>query len=62
MHNIRAFVFWTGPGGATEAFHKITDWVNIMKTVDYIAQVAIGDAILVSTSYCGYRVSKTNTS
>lgn len=31
MHNIEAFVLYTGPGGALEEFSNISDWVNIIK-------------------------------
>ena len=48
-HNLDAFIFYRGPGGADEEFKNIRYWVNIMKTVDYVAQTAIGDAVLVST-------------
>lgn len=48
-HNLDAFIFYRGPGGAAEEFHDISYWVNIMKTVDYVAQTTIGDAVLVST-------------
>ena len=47
-HNLDAFIFYRGPGGAVEEFENIRYWVNIMKTVDYVAQTAIGDAVLVS--------------
>ena len=46
-HNLDAFVFYTGPGGATAEFGDISYWVNVMKSADYVAQTAIGDAILV---------------
>ncbi len=48
-HNLDAFVYDQGlPGGAAQEFSDITYWVNVMKTADYIAQTAIGDAMLVS--------------
>lgn len=46
-HNLDAFVYYTGPGGATAEFGDISYWVNVMKSADYVAQTAIGDAILV---------------
>ena len=50
-HNLDAFIFYNGPGGATREFEDISYWVNNMKAVDLAAQIAIGDAILV----CGTR-------
>ena len=46
-HNLDAFVFYAGPGGPTAELSDISYWVNVMKAVDYVAQTAIGDAILV---------------
>ncbi len=46
-HNLDAFIFYHGEGGAAKEFSDISYWVNIMKTVDYVMQTAIGDAILV---------------
>ncbi|KAF8825786.1 hypothetical protein HHX47_DHR6000418 [Lentinula edodes] len=31
MHNIEAFIFYTGPGGSAARFTGLTDWVNILK-------------------------------
>ena len=55
-HNLDAFIFYRGPGGAAEEFHDISYWVNIMKTVDYVAQTSIGDAVLVSSYHKCLRV------
>lgn len=46
-HNIDAFVYYTGPGGATAEFSLVSNWVNVMKSADFVAQTTIGDAILV---------------
>ena len=43
-----AFVFYKGPGGPIEELGNTSYWVNVMKTVDYVAETAVGDAILVS--------------
>ena len=48
-HNLDAFVFYQGPGGAAAEFGNISYWVNVMKSADYVAQTAIGDAILVGS-------------
>ncbi len=47
--NLEAFIYYTGPGGAKGQFAEISNWVNVMKTVDYGAQTFIGDAIMVGT-------------
>ena len=46
-HNLDAYIFFKGSGGAAEEFEDISYWVNVMKGVDFAIQVAIGDAILV---------------
>ncbi|KAF8208510.1 hypothetical protein K438DRAFT_1712167 [Mycena galopus ATCC 62051] len=47
LHNIQAFVMFKGPGGAAADFSNISDWVNIVKTVDVVAQTTIGDGMLI---------------
>ncbi len=47
QHNLQAFVFYKGPGGAAEEFSKVTNWVTVMKSVDYDVLTIIGDGILV---------------
>ncbi|KAH7882666.1 hypothetical protein F5I97DRAFT_1931276 [Phlebopus sp. FC_14] len=53
-HNLYAFVYYTGPGGAAAAFANIAYWVNVMKAVDYIIQTIIGDGMLVYRCYVVY--------
>lgn len=48
LHNLEAFVYYTGPGGPTAEFGLVSNWVNVMKSVDFVVQTAIGDAMLVS--------------
>ncbi|KAF8345147.1 hypothetical protein F5887DRAFT_1282876 [Amanita rubescens] len=43
-HNIEAFVYFQG--GAIEDFERLSNWVNVMKMVDYVGQTFVGDAIL----------------
>ena len=43
-HNIDAFV---SIGDPDKVFADISNWINVMKMVDYVAQTFIGDAILV---------------
>ncbi|KAJ7903797.1 hypothetical protein B0H14DRAFT_3421976 [Mycena olivaceomarginata] len=47
LHNIQAFVLYKGAGGAAEEFSNISDWVNITKTVDVLAQTTLGDGMLI---------------
>ncbi|KAJ7452120.1 hypothetical protein B0H11DRAFT_2074364 [Mycena galericulata] len=54
MHNIEAFVLYTGPGGALEEFSNISDWVNIMKTVDVVLQTMLGDGMLIYRCWVVY--------
>ncbi|KAH7882652.1 hypothetical protein F5I97DRAFT_1816635 [Phlebopus sp. FC_14] len=53
-HNLDAFVYYTGPGGATAEFANISYWVNVMKTADYVAQSIIGDGMLIYRCYLVY--------
>ncbi|EGO28970.1 hypothetical protein SERLADRAFT_353852, partial [Serpula lacrymans var. lacrymans S7.9] len=53
-HNLVAFVYYTGQGGATAEFEDISYWVNVMKTVDYVIQTLIGDAMLMYRCYLVY--------
>ncbi|EGO03195.1 hypothetical protein SERLA73DRAFT_174662 [Serpula lacrymans var. lacrymans S7.3] len=53
-HNLVAFVYYTGQGGATAEFEDISYWVNVMKTVDYVMQTLIGDAMLTYRCYLVY--------
>ncbi|KAJ7647039.1 hypothetical protein FB45DRAFT_186973 [Roridomyces roridus] len=43
-HNLDAFVYYTGPGGAKEEFENISYWVQV---TDYVAQTCVGDSILI---------------
>jgi len=47
-HNIEAFVYFQD--GAIEDFERLSNWVNVMKMVDYVGQTFVGDAILVCSS------------
>ncbi|KIP05679.1 hypothetical protein PHLGIDRAFT_119583, partial [Phlebiopsis gigantea 11061_1 CR5-6] len=46
-HNLDAFIFYTGPGGADAEFEDISYWVNVMKTVDVQMMTLIGDGMLI---------------
>jgi len=47
-HNIDAFV---SIGDPDKVFADISNWINVMKMVDYVAQTFIGDAILLYRCY-----------
>jgi len=53
-HNLEAFVYYSGPGGPTAVFLEISSWINIMKTMTYVAQTFIGDGILIYRCYIVY--------
>ncbi|EGN92931.1 hypothetical protein SERLA73DRAFT_190302, partial [Serpula lacrymans var. lacrymans S7.3] len=53
-HNLVAFVYYTGQGGATAEFENISYWVNVMKAVCYGFQTLIGDAMLIYRCYLVY--------
>jgi len=52
-HNIEAFVYFQG--GAIEDFERLSDWVSVMKMVDYVCQTFVGDAILLYRCWVIYR-------
>ncbi|RDX54731.1 hypothetical protein OH76DRAFT_1398121 [Lentinus brumalis] len=54
QHNLDAFIYYTGPGGAIGEFSDISNWVNVMHTADYIVQTFIGDGIMVYKCYVVY--------
>ena len=47
LHMLQAFIWYPGPGGAIDEFEDISNWVNVMRTADYILQTFIGDGIMV---------------
>ena len=47
-HVLDAFIWYRGSGGAPAELSNISYWVNVMKTVTYVAQTSIGDGMLVS--------------
>ncbi|KAJ6586261.1 hypothetical protein DFH09DRAFT_1431952 [Mycena vulgaris] len=54
LHNIQAFVLYKGPGGAAQEFANISDWVNIIRTVDTLAQTLLGDGMLIYRCWMVY--------
>jgi hypothetical protein len=56
-HNLKAFIFYTGPGGPTQEFTNISDWINVMKTVTVVLQTTIGDAVLIYRCWIVYEKS-----
>ncbi|KAJ6595600.1 hypothetical protein DFH09DRAFT_973684, partial [Mycena vulgaris] len=57
MHNIEAFILYKGSGGATQEFSNISDWVNVIKTVDVIFQTTLGDGMLIYRCWIVYSKS-----
>ena len=47
-HVLDAFIWYRGSGGAIAELSDISYWVNVMKTVTYVAQTSVGDGMLVS--------------
>ncbi|TFY76644.1 hypothetical protein EWM64_g7368 [Hericium alpestre] len=54
-----AFIWYKGPGGATQEFLDVSSWVNVMQTVCYTAQTSIADAMLIYRCYIIYGRSRT---
>ncbi|KAK2462176.1 hypothetical protein APHAL10511_005808 [Amanita phalloides] len=43
-HNLEAFVYFQG--GPIKDFERLSNWINVMKMVNYVGQTFVGDAIL----------------
>ncbi|KAF9461131.1 hypothetical protein BDZ94DRAFT_1299406 [Collybia nuda] len=54
LHNIQAFIFYTGPGGSDAEFTNISDWVNVMKSVTVLIQTILGDGMLIYRCWIVY--------
>ncbi|KAJ7749572.1 hypothetical protein DFH07DRAFT_555271 [Mycena maculata] len=54
LHNTQAFVLYKGQGGATQEFSNISDWVNIIRTVDTLVQTLLGDGMLIYRCWVVY--------
>ncbi|KAJ8474367.1 hypothetical protein ONZ45_g15972 [Pleurotus djamor] len=54
LHNIKAFILYKGAGGAIEEFTNISDWINIMGTVDVVFPIIIGDGVLIYRCWIVY--------
>ena len=50
-----AFIYYKGSGGPEADFNQLRNWVNVMKAVDYAAQTAIADGILVRATTAIFR-------
>ncbi|PFH45331.1 hypothetical protein AMATHDRAFT_160736 [Amanita thiersii Skay4041] len=53
-HNLRAFVYYKGPGGPTEELTNISDWVNVARSLTVVMQTMIGDAMLIYRCWVMY--------
>ncbi|KAH9923360.1 uncharacterized protein B0H18DRAFT_1015365 [Fomitopsis serialis] len=54
-HNLVAFVFFTGPGGANAEFEDISNWINVMRSVWWYLQALISDAALIYRCWIIYQ-------
>ncbi|KAF7335992.1 hypothetical protein MSAN_02312900 [Mycena sanguinolenta] len=49
-----AFVFYTGPGGATTELTNIHDWINIARSFAQTANMIVGDFVLIYRCFVVY--------
>jgi hypothetical protein len=49
QHNIDAFIYFDGD--PIDEFSDTSNWINVMKMVNYVAQTFIGDCILVGLRF-----------
>ncbi|KAJ8464015.1 hypothetical protein ONZ45_g17386 [Pleurotus djamor] len=54
LHAIKAFIFYKGVGGAIEEYTNISDWINIMGTVDVVFPIILGDGVLIYRCWIVY--------
>ncbi|EED78466.1 predicted protein [Postia placenta Mad-698-R] len=47
-HNLIAFIFYRGNGGAEEEFTASTTWLNLIRSVSFSLGIVISDAALVT--------------
>ncbi|KAF8157261.1 hypothetical protein B0H34DRAFT_493391 [Crassisporium funariophilum] len=56
-HDLKAFVFYTGPGGAVAEFTNISDWINVSRSLTVVTQTMVGDAMLIYRCWVLYSKS-----
>ncbi|KAJ6540886.1 hypothetical protein DFH09DRAFT_1282993 [Mycena vulgaris] len=54
LHNLHAFVFYTGGGGAAQVLVDISNWINIARSVAQVIQMILGDFVLMYRCYIVY--------
>jgi len=54
VHNLAAFVKYTGPGGPKEELTNIHDWINIARSFAQTANMIVGDFVLIYRCYIVY--------
>ncbi|KAJ8464014.1 hypothetical protein ONZ45_g17385 [Pleurotus djamor] len=55
--HIKAFVTYKGPGGPVTAFTDISNWMNVMRSVNLIIPILIGDLVLIYRCWVVYNQS-----
>ncbi|KAJ7739106.1 hypothetical protein B0H14DRAFT_3168098 [Mycena olivaceomarginata] len=51
LHNLQAFAFYTGGGGAAKELSDISGWINVARTVAQVIQMILGDFVLIYRCY-----------
>ncbi|KAJ7786754.1 hypothetical protein B0H14DRAFT_3893541 [Mycena olivaceomarginata] len=46
LHNLQAFAFYTGEGGAAQELADISGWINVARTAAHAVQMILGDFVL----------------
>ncbi|KAJ7738815.1 hypothetical protein B0H16DRAFT_1569925 [Mycena metata] len=54
LHNLQAFAFYTGGGGAAQELSDISGWINVARTVAQVIQMILGDLVLIYRCYIVY--------
>ncbi|KAJ6447841.1 hypothetical protein C8R45DRAFT_1047206 [Mycena sanguinolenta] len=54
LHNLQAFAFYTGGGGAAQELSDISGWINMARTVAQVLQMILGDFVLIYRCYIVY--------
>ncbi|KAJ8502353.1 hypothetical protein ONZ45_g11850 [Pleurotus djamor] len=54
LHSIKAFILYKGAGGPIEQLTNISDWMNIMGTVNVVFPIIFGDGVLIYRCWIVY--------
>ncbi|KAJ7205008.1 hypothetical protein GGX14DRAFT_543993 [Mycena pura] len=51
VHNLQAFVFFKGAGGAAQELMNISNWIDVARSITQVIQMILGDVVLIYRCY-----------